>query len=285
MTLDIPISEVDLDKIKGQILDSRGFDLSYFKSTFLSRRINVRMKVLNISDGSEYAELLRDNSDEINSLYDSLSINVTRFFRDAQVWDKFSKSVIPKLLEKVQKGDSIRVWSSGCASGEEAYSLGIMFSEATNISNFSLKIVATDINSELLNQAKKGIYDFDTISNLDPKIISKYFTKLGNESYQIKKELRDKISFQVGDIVTFPVSYLDVVFCRNLLIYYGKDAQSLIFKKFFNVLKENRYLVLGMDEFMLGDKISRFFIPIHPREKIYQKRSNKDMLSSYISER
>jgi chemotaxis methyl-accepting protein methylase len=283
MTLQEPIPEFDLKKIKDHVRVQTGFNLSYFKPSFLTRRINVRMKVLNITSGSEYAKLLKTEPDELHSLYDSLSINVTKFYRDKQVWNTFSANILPILLKSSQPNDTIRICSSGCATGEESYSLAIMFYEAFKNTDINLRIIATDINSVLLRTARKGEYTSDILENVDPVLIKKYFFKIGSDKFRVNKKIRDLISFHVGDIVTFPVSYLDVIFCRNLLIYYSKDTQGLILKKFSNELKENKFLVLGMDESMIGHKVSKSFLTLYPRERIYQKRSATDMLSSFIS--
>ena len=285
MTLEDPISALDIKKIKDKVHDKTGFNLSYFKPLFLSRRINVRMNVLHITTGSEYANLLQNEPDEINSLYDSLSINVTKFYRNKHVWKTFSSNIIPKLLNSSKINNTIRVWSAGCATGEEPYSIAIMFSEALKNTNYKIKIIATDINFQLLQDAKKGVYSFNTLQNLDPNLIKSYFTKEGKHQYKVNKKIKDLVSFHLGDIVTYPLSYLDVIFCRNLLIYYSKDSQNLILKKFHQVLKENEFLVLGMDESMLGHKIANSFLPIFPRERIYQKLSSTDVLSSIISEK
>ena len=130
MTLEISISVNEMEHIKEKIFEKMGLDLSYYKSTFLERRINVRMKLLNITSGSEYAELLNYEPDEVTSLYDSLSINVTKFYRDKDVWKIFASKVIPKLLDLIKPSYKLRIWSSGCASWEEPYSLSIMFREA-----------------------------------------------------------------------------------------------------------------------------------------------------------
>ena len=282
MTLEVAISEKDLNEIKECVLNRRGMDLSYFKPAFLARRINVRMKMLNITSSSEYASLLNSNPDEISSLYDSLSINVTKFYRDKKVWQVFSNNAVPKLKEIAKPSDTIRIWSCGCASGEEAYSLAIMFNEAFKSSEQKFKILATDINLHALKHARRGIYTYDNLKNLDSILISKYFKKIGTNEYQVIDKLKDLVSFNLGDITTFPASYLDVVFCRNLLIYYGRDAQDLIFKKFYTVLKPNRFLVLGMDETLWGHKFENSFLPISSRERIYQKKSQTDSISEAI---
>lgn len=284
MTLEIPVPVPELDKIKKQVLEKTGFNLSYFKPTFLSRRINVRMKVLNITNGSEYADLLKSESDEILSLYDSISIHVTRFYRDKQVWDTLSKNIIPKLFDDgINK--TIRIWSAGCATGEEPYSIAIMLQEFLQDKNYKIKIVATDINSNFLTEAKKGVFSINALENLNSNLIEKYFSNLDRDQYRINKKIKDMISFQLGDIGNFPISYLDAVFCRNLLIYYNSNAQDKILNKFYQVTKENKFLVLGMDESFLGNKNSKNFIPLFPREKIYQKQSSTDQLSSIISQR
>lgn len=248
MTLEISISEQDLKEITKFVQKKRGLDLSFFKPAFLSRRINIRMKMLNMTDSSKYAELLNSDLNEVGTLYDSLSINVTKFYRDKQVWQIFGKKIIPELFNDSKPHEKLRIWSCGCASGEEPYSLAIMFSEAFKNTNNKFKILATDINSNALKHARAGIYTSDNLRNLDPLLISKYFEKTKEGNYKIIDKIKDLVSFNLADITTFPISYLDVIFCRNLLIYYGKDAQDLIFKKFHTVLKPNRYLVLGMDE-------------------------------------
>lgn len=269
------LSIQEMKMIKEQVLSSMGLDLSYFKAAFLERRINVRMKVLNITSGSEYAQLISNNSNEITSLYDSLSINVTRFYRDKKVWNSFSNLVIPKLVNETSLNETIRIWSCGCATGEEAYSLAIMFNEALKDKSINFNVLATDINTNALEKARIGQYDLDNIKNLEPQLILKYFKKTQNEKYQLNQEIMNKVKFNLGDIVTFPAKYLDVIFCRNLLIYYGKDAQNLIYKKFLNVLKDNRFLVLGMDETLWGHPLAKSFHAIQPRERIYQKKITK----------
>ena len=283
MTLEAQISEKDLHEIKNFVLKKRGMDLSYFKPTFLVRRINVRMKMLNITNISEYADLLYSDPDEIGSLYDSLSINVTKFYRDKQVWQVFASKVIPNLLNLVKPNDTIRIWSCGCASGEEPYGLAIMFSEALKNTKLNFKILATDINSHAIREARNGNYTSDNLKNLDDILITKYFKKIASDHYQVTNEIKDLISFNLGDITTFPASYIDVIFCRNLLIYYGKDAQDLIFKKCFNVLKPNRFLVLGMDETLWGHKLQNSFIPFSPTNRIYQKKTATDSPSGIIT--
>ena len=193
MTLDDPITSLDIKKIKEEFHDKTGFNLSYFKPSFLSRRINARMSVLHVRSGSEYANLLENEPDEINSLYDSLSINVTKFYRNKHIWNTFSTNIIPKLINSAKTNNIIRIWSAGCATGEESYSLAIMFSEALKNTNHKIKIIATDINSQLLQEAKKGVYSFDTLQNLDPNLIKNYFTQVGKHEYKVNNVIKDLV--------------------------------------------------------------------------------------------
>jgi len=283
MTLEVSISDKDLQQIKESVLKNHGLDLSYFKPAFLARRIHVRMKMLNMRSSSEYVNFLNSKPNEIGSLYDSLSINVTKFFRDKQVWQAFMQKVIPNLLEVIKPTDTIRIWSCGCASGEEPYSLAIMFNEALKNTDHKFKILATDINLNSLREARTGVYTNDNLKNLDTRLITKYFKKIENDKYQIIEKIKNLVSFNLGDITTFPATYLDVVFCRNLLIYYRKDAQDLILKKFYTVLKQNRFLVLGMDETLWGHKLQNSFVPISARDRIYQKKLLTETLSELIT--
>jgi len=283
MTLEVSISDKDLQQIKESVLKNHGLDLSYFKPAFLARRIHVRMKMLNMRSSSEYVNFLNSKPNEISSLYDSLSINVTKFFRDKQVWQFFMQKIIPNLLEVIKSTDTIRIWSCGCASGEEPYSLAIMFNEALKNTDHKFKILATDINLNSLREARAGIYINDNLKNLDTRLITKYFKKIEHNKYQIIEKIKNLVSFNLGDITTFPATYLDVVFCRNLLIYYRKDAQDLILKKFYTVLKQNRFLVLGMDETLWGHKLQNSFVPISARDRIYQKKLLTETLSELIT--
>lgn len=295
MTLEVSISEKDLKEITEFFHKNRGLDLSYFKPAFLSRRIGIRMKMLNLTSSSQYTQLLSSDLNEIGTLYDSLSINVTKFYRDKHVWQVFGNKIIPEILKNTKPHETLRIWSCGCATGEEPYSLALMFNEAFEDSKNKFKILATDINSKALQHARRGIYTSDNLKNLDELYITKYFHTNKNGTYQIIDKIKDQVSFNLGDITTFPISYLDVIFCRNLLIYYGKDAQDLIFKKFLNVLKPNKYLVLGMDETLWGHKLQNSFLPLYPRDRIYRKKSlnqknpknkqisSKGVLSNFIT--
>ncbi len=259
-----------------KVFASYGLDLARYKPAFVKRRLDRRMRILNISEYSQYLFILSDDRKEFEEIFASLSINVTNFFRDSTVFDRFQLSVLPKILSDL--GDNkIRVWSAGCASGEEPYSIAMMLKQATaeKLPNLKVEIIANDVNKCAIEFAQRGIYPAKTVESLPSNIISINFQKRISDSntveYEVKPSIKNMVTFKVGDILSDTMQYFDVIFCRNVLIYYEKEAQELIFTKFYKGLKEKGYLVLGMDETMFGRRCQKLFNPLMARERIYQK--------------
>lgn len=268
----------DLLNMFGKVFEDYGSDIRRYKLPFIKRRLDRRMRILDINDYSEYVAILKNERHEFEELFSSLSINVTNFFRDFMVYDKFKSSVLPKLLSNMDQYDKIRVWSAGCASGEEAYSLAIMFTHAVGKeNNLGIEIIANDINKKAIEHAKNGKYHAKSIEQLPQDITTQDFHKItngeNNVEYEIMPHIKNLVTFKVGDILSNDTKHFDVIFCRNVLIYYEKEAQELIMTKFHYCLKESGYLALGMDETMLGRRCEKLFYPLMPRERIYQKIS------------
>ncbi len=226
------------------------------------------MKAVGVIDGSEYAKLLESDSTEPSTLFKSFSINVTEFYRDSFVWECMSSKIIPQILKN---NKTLQIWSAGCASGEEPYSLAILLREVMGTKNVKFNIIATDINADAINRAKKGHYLSQSLKNLTPGVIAKYFTPINNDTYQINESVKQLVAFQQGDIISFPVERINLITCRNVLIYYDKPAQELVFKKFHKTLNDDGYLVIGQDETMMGMASGKSFSCILPRERIYSK--------------
>ena len=273
MTLAQSISEQDIVIIKKQLKENVGIDLKDFKTPFLVRRISERMMATGVKEGSEYARLLFSDPLEPLNLYNTFSINVTEFFRDPQVWDDFSAEVIPKLKQN-KSSEIVNIWSAGCATGQETYSLAMMFYEAFEEKTFDFKITGTDMNKTSISVAENGKYELKALKGIPQWAIKKYFKPLGGELYQVKKRLKSHITFKIGDILSKESNSYDVIVCRNLLIYYGKTAQELLFKKFHTALKEKGFMVLGMNEAMIGTDGASLFKIINARSKIFQKKSD-----------
>jgi chemotaxis protein methyltransferase CheR len=262
-----------------KVFASYGLDLARYKPAFIKRRLDRRMRILNISEYSQYLFTLRDDRKEFEEIFASLSINVTNFFRDSTVFDQFQLSILPKILSNL--GDAkIRIWSAGCASGEEPYSIAMMFKQATEkLSDLKIEIIANDVNKYAIEFAQRGIYPAKNVESLPPSVISVNFQKRINDKiveYEVKPDIKNMVTFKVGDILSDTMQHFDVIFCRNVLIYYEKEAQELIFTKFYKGLKEKGYLVLGMDETMFGRRCQKLFNPLMARERIYQKISQQN---------
>lgn len=266
----------DLLRTFSSVFENYGFDIKRYKTAFMKRRLDRRMRILEIKDYLEYAMILKKEKPEFDELFASLSINVTNFFRDPVVYDKLKLSIMPKILSGLGQHGKIRIWSAGCASGEEAYSLAIMFSHAIEkTNNFDIEIIANDINKKAIEFAQNGKYSKKSVDTLPREIIANHFQKIvdskNNVEYEVVPPTKNLVTFKACDILSSDLKNLDVIFCRNVLIYYEKEAQELIMTKFHHCLKESGYLVLGMDETMLGRRCEKLFNPTIARERIYQK--------------
>jgi chemotaxis protein methyltransferase CheR len=263
------------------IFENNKLDIARFKMQFLKRRIERRMQIKEMSDFNEYLHLLENDSIELRYLFESLSINVTSFFRDTVVFNAVRAIIVPKILSNIENDKKINVWSAGCASGEEPYSIAILLNDIFGISkkigiskNIGIHVKATDINNKAIDFAQTGQYHSKFLEHLSPDLKKKYFTKIehhGESKYEIISEIKDLVDFETMDIISSPENTYDVIFCRNVLIYYEKDAQELILKKFHNCLKNEGYLVLGSDEILIGKNAKNIFYPVMPKEKIFQK--------------
>ncbi|MDE1861906.1 MAG: protein-glutamate O-methyltransferase CheR [Thaumarchaeota archaeon] len=270
---DPPAGEV-LDSFS-KIFEGYGLDFTRYKANFLKRRLDRRMSILGIGAYQDYADFLKNNRKEFEELFRSFSINVTNFFRDPTVYEVFSSTIVPSMISNAGQSGKIRVWSAGCASGEEPYSIAIMFSRVLEKTrDLTVEIIASDISQKAIEWARLGRYPSKSLENLPVEVIGKHFTPVGEEEdkeYEICQFIKNMVSFGMSDILSSDARGLDAIFCRNVLIYYEKEAQDLILSKFHQILKPTGYLVLGMDETMLGRRCEKLFSPLMARERIYQK--------------
>ncbi len=249
----------DLKNILGLMKDTRGFDFSGYRSSMLNRRIQKRIFATKSTDLKEYKEYLQQNNFEFDNLIDVLTINVSRFFRDSFVFEYFADQLLPKIiLEKINSTDrTLRIWSAGCAAGEEPYSLAILINEIIEKEELNLDtiIIATDIDKKIIKSAKEGIYSLESIQNVKYSLLKKYFTSLGN-TFELKSEIKNMVRFSEFDMFdkkhTVPPDSIyggfDVVLCRNLLIYFESSFQEEIFNKLYKSLNKNGVLFLGEAE-------------------------------------
>jgi chemotaxis protein methyltransferase CheR len=260
-----------LEPVISEVKKKTGINIKNFKGSFLERRIIHRMCDVGISDYDEYVKFLSTNFNEAGSLYDSFSINVTKFFRDPNVWKIFEQEIMPNFCDS-NRSSSILAWSCGSSTGEETHSLSILLNESLN-KQIKYKIFGTDINDNAIVKAKKGIYKKESLLHVNEQQLTTYFEKLNDDQFQVKPIIKNKIEYEKSDMMKMSGKLFDIIFCRNVLIYYDKNAHEIIFKKFFDLLKKDGVLVLGQDESMIGTKNRNYFNLLYPRERIYQKKN------------
>ena len=261
----------ELETLLEHLKASRGFDFTAYKRSTLARRIDKRLASINVNSYSDYVDYLEVHPDEFGQLFNAILINVTTFFRDPEVFEYLRSEVVPALLQSKDRGERLRVWSAGCASGQECYSIAMMLSEILGPDQFRerVKIYATDIDEEELAMARAGSYTDRQMEDLPEDLRTKYFDRVGNRSV-FKKELRRNIIFGRHDLLDdAPISRVDLLVCRNTLMYFNQEAQSRIVSRFHFALREGAYLMLGKAE-MLTD-FAGSFAPVDLKQRIFVK--------------
>ncbi|GID90900.1 CheR family methyltransferase [Amorphoplanes digitatis] len=251
--------------------ESRGFDFTGYKRSSLMRRVGRRMAQVSVPDYAEYLDYLEVHPEEFTALFNTILINVTSFFRDVEAWDHLRTEVIPALLAAKETGAPIRVWSAGCASGEEAYSLAIMLSEILGVDEFRhrVKIYATDVDEEGLTAARHASYSERDLAGMPPELLERYFEASANR-HVFRKDLRRSVIFGRNDLVQdAPISRIDLLVCRNALMYFNAETQSRILSRFHFALGRGGVLFLGKAEMLLSH--ANLFTPIDLKRRIFRK--------------
>ena len=250
--------------------ESRGFDFTAYKRSTVQRRVVKRMTALGIDDFTEYQDYLEVHPDEFAVLFNTILINVTSFFRDTPAWEELASDVVPRILA-ASNGGPIRVWSAGCASGEEAYTLAIVFCEVMGANEFRerVKIYATDADEDELATARQAIYTNGRSRALPLECAGRYLEPVGDR-FCFRKDLRRAVIFGRHDLLQdAPISRLDLLVSRNTLMYFNADAQRRILARFFYALNEGGYLFLGKAETLLAH--SQSFEQFDPHYRIFAK--------------
>lgn len=247
--------------------------VSSTRTTILNVRINVRIRALNAESYRDYMKIPDSNPDEYDLLLDKLTINVTQFFRDKTTFNAVRNTVLPALISDKKKGGRklIRIWSAGCASEEEPYTISILLHEVlgSDINNFMISIYATDIDDAVMAKAKKGVYEYAALKGVEKKIIDKYFTYDGR--YHVASEIKRLVRFKHLDLISGEnFAHIDIIFCRNVVIYFSKDLQKRLYNKFYDALNRGGYFVMGKTETLVGDARDKFR-SINSMERIHQK--------------
>ncbi|MGD8403496.1 MAG: CheR family methyltransferase [Anaerolineales bacterium] len=263
------------EKLLQYLKSARGFDFTEYKRASLIRRVNKRMGEVDIEGYEEYQDYLEVHPQEFTELFNTILINVTSFFRDQAAWDYLAEEIVPHLLEDKTPNSTIRLWSAGCASGEEAYSLTILMAEAMGLEacRRQVKIYATDVDEEDLEKARRGAFNEKTIEKIPEKLREKYFDKANNNGrYVFRQDLRRTLVFGRHDLMhDAPISRLDLLLCRNTLIYFNREAQERIVARFHFALKDSGFLFLGRAETMLT--YGNLFEPENMKHRTFRKVS------------
>jgi chemotaxis protein methyltransferase CheR len=263
--------------VKRLIVERLSLDCDHYKDGYLKRRFAVRMRERGTRTYDDYAHLLKNDPREYDDLMRDLTINVTQFFRDQAVFKALEEDVLPMLIyEKVSRGEgSIRIWSAGCSSGEEPYSICILLREllGEEFDNFSISVIGSDIDEGVLESAQEGVYLPRQVVNVPKPYLERYFVLKGG-NYHLCQEIKDMVRFRNIDLFTSTAgSHFDMILCRNVVIYFTREMQEKLYMNFYRALRDGGYFVMGNTETLVGEATNRFdqsFI----RERIYQKVSN-----------
>jgi two-component system CheB/CheR fusion protein len=267
----------DFVKLLDYLKDTRGFDFSGYKLSSLMRRVQKRMQQVSVASYSDYIDFLEVHPDEFNPLFNTVLINVTAFFRDPQAWQVLRERILPRILEEKGEDLPIRCWSAGCASGEEAYTLAILLAEALGDQEFRrrVKIYATDVDDEALAQARQGSYAAAQLAEIPAELAERYFEKAGDRRV-FRTDLRRSLIFGRHDLVQdAAISRLDLLVCRNTLMYLNSETQAKILARFHFALNRTGYLFLGKAETLLSHSTS--FRPEDLKSRIFQRTPTSNL--------
>jgi chemotaxis protein methyltransferase CheR len=242
----------DLKRLIKKINEERGLDLSQYRTAYIERRVSSRMRVKKVLTYGRYARYLDEHPEEYQKLLDCLTINVTDFFRDRDVYQKFEREVIPRLIKdkKARRQRMIRVWSAGCSTGEEPYSItmSILFALRERADDYLISVLGTDIDPAALATAKQAEYPKADLDHI-PLGYQNRFVEIGTDTFRIKPEVTRHVRFKPLNLFEDePIHVVDVIFCRNVFIYFTREQQQRVMERFWAALHRGGYLVLGRSE-------------------------------------
>ncbi len=255
MELESDTDSKGFDMLRGKVSDLIGVDYNNYSKSHLSRRFHARMRVNEIPTFRGYMRFLRDNEEELEELRDLLTVNVTRFKRDRDMWDLLKDDVIPDIVEKKKNSPSsrdkkIKCWSAGCSTGEEPYSLSMCFLQngVKGDDGITCEISATDLDEHALEVAKEGVYPEKSLENITAQERRDFLSEV-EKGYGVKDKVKDLVDFKKRDILKDKhFRKYDIILCRYLMIYFTNDAKTQLMDRLVDGLKENGFLVIGMSE-------------------------------------
>jgi chemotaxis protein methyltransferase CheR len=268
----------DFEQLKYNVKELLNFNTFQYKDTYLGRRFASRLRALHLDTYHAYWELLKNDAKEQEKLLQELTINVTEFFRDTPVWDALSCEVIPTIIK--EKKGIIRIWSAGSSDGKEAYSIAMLLASIIGENELikQVDIIGTDIDRDCLNHATLGRYlsrpglnQTDIRKQLTfIKTPEKYFD-ITDDIFQVKQIMKVPVSFQYHDLISGPKKHnFDLILCRNVVIYFTRQLQEVLYKDFYNALNPGGFFIMGKTETLIGES-RELFIPYNLKERIFRK--------------
>ena len=268
----VNVAEEALQRIIGVLLTQTGHDFRQYKRATVLRRIERRLQVRAVHTLPEYCALLESDPREHTLLLDDMLIGVTNFFRDREAFEAVEREIIPELFKDKGPSHEVRVWVAACSTGEEAYSLAMLLADhaAEMAQPPAFQVFASDIDEDAIAEARNGTYPASIITDVAPVRLRQHFTKDGDR-YRIRKSIRDRILFASHNVLRDPpFSRLDMVSCRNLLIYLNRDVQARVLEMFHFALRPGGYLFLGGSE--SAESLTDFFVPVDKKNRLYRAR-------------
>jgi len=262
------LEDVAYQKLKRLLQETVGLDCAGYRDEYIKRRFAVRLRATGTNTYRRYVRYLKKNPAEFNLVLNDLTINYTTFFRDRDVYVYLEKTVLPRLF----RSKEVKIWSAGCATGEEPYSLAILVHKllGKELPTYHVTIFASDLDEDALAKAAEGEYTGKQLNGLEASLIDKYFSSNG-ASYRVKDFVRQLVHFEKHDLMKPSTRKgFDLILCRNVMIFFSKESQQQIHMYFYNALRDGGYLVIGKSEILSGEP-SKKFVCVDVNCRVYQK--------------
>jgi chemotaxis methyl-accepting protein methylase len=252
-----PLEDPGFEELKQSLVRLTGWDLTRFKENYLRRRVGARLRAVGAASWQDYSAVLAADPGELVRLKDRLTVHVTEFLRDADVWAALSESVLPRLLEAAAARPvrELRIWSAGCSSGEEPYSLAMLALEGARrqAKGVRVRVMASDLDAGVLERARAGIYSAEALRLVPAALREEFFVPAPEGNCAVGAELRRSVAWRVLDLFSSPPPpHLDLLLCRNVMIYFSRDLQQRLLQAFHQALRPNGVFVTGKTETILG---------------------------------
>lgn len=249
----LKLNREEFDLFEDFIYKESGIRFNLVNEIVLQSHIFSSMKEKEIDEVYDYYKLVSSNKDCLKEFLENITTSLTKFFRNETDFKILKEYVLPNILKSKKKGEQIKIWSAGCSTGEEAYSIAITCLETKNIKEENIKIFATDLSLSSIMTAKEGKYDIENMESVPQRYLKKYFDKLPTGNYSVKNNIRRLINFDCHNLMHKFTQYnIDIIFCRNVLIYFDKESVKLTVNRFYDILNGNGFLFIGRCESLFG---------------------------------